>query len=198
MKGKTLKMILASIMVLTLGMPCFAATSKTINVTAFVPTISGGLNVTISKIRSSDDFWEQSGPTLPIDFGTLTLDTTYNVFRATYYYAVDVGVNDNTGTIWTVTHTRNSFKKDASNNLDTNVNVTFMKQTSSTSGSQLLKVSYASSNNVAYTKTQLLGGWLRIYYGIGTGSGDASGVLPIGLDKPTGTYSGSVVITLTP
>jgi hypothetical protein len=76
-----------------------------------------------------------------------------------------------------------------------------MKQTSSTVATQLQKVSYGNSNNVAYTKAQLSGGWLRIYYGVGTGDPadpDAPGVTPIGLDTAAGTYNGSITITLTP
>jgi len=39
-------------------------------------------------------------------------------------------------------------------------------------------------------------GWLRIYYGIGTGSGDVTGVTPVTLAQPVDTYSGSVTLTL--
>lgn len=202
MKSLTARMILITMMVFCLSSLSFAAQSKTITVTAAVPTISGGLNVTVSKIQASDGTWLVSDPDLSIDFGTLTRDTTFNIFKSLYYYAVDIGVTDNTGTVWTITHTRNSIQKDAINNLDGNVNVTFMQQTNSSTATQLQKLSFANSNNVAYTKTQLGSGWLRIYYGIGTGatgaSGDAPGVTPIGVDKPAGTYTGSVVITLTP
>jgi hypothetical protein len=83
--------------------------------------------------------------------------------------------------------------------------VTFVKQTSSTVGTELQKVSFGDSQNIAYTKAQLAGGWLRIYYGVGTGEvdsvtklgKDAPGVTPIGLDTPAGTYTGSVTLTLT-
>lgn len=172
-----------------------AATNRTINVKATIASVSGGLNVAISKVVG-DVFTPDSA----INFGTLTFDSTYRIFRPSdgRYYAVDIGVMDNTGTAWTLTHTRTSFKKDDTNNLDNNVNVTFMKQTSDTTGTQLRRVSFANSNNVSYTKSQLAGGWLRIYYGIASGKGDASGVTPIGLDKPAGTYAGTVTITLTP
>jgi len=197
MKNNMLKIMLVSVMVLALAVPCFAGATKTISVTATIPTIASMLNVTVSKVRASDDYWEQSGD-IPINFGTLTYDTTWGVFRAAYYYAVDVGVTDTSGTIWSLTHTRTNLQKDATNNLNNNVNVTFMKQLTSSSATQLSKVSYTNSNNVAYNKTQLSGGWLRIYYGIGTGSGDAPGVLPITADNVAGTYTGSVTITLSP
>ena len=176
----------------------WAATSQTVNVNAAVPTISGGLTVTVSKVIGTT-----MTPDTAINFGTLVRDTVNNIFKPAdgRYYAVDVGVVDNSGTVWTLTHTRSSFKKDATNNLDSNVNVSFMKQTSSTVGVQDRYLSFNNSNNVAYTKTQLVPGWLRINYGIGTGNTsapDAPGVTPIGLDKPAGTYTGSITITLTP
>jgi hypothetical protein len=176
----------------------WAAASQTVNVNAVVPTVSGGLTVTVSKVIGTTLTTDTA-----INFGTLALDATTNIFKPAdgRYYAVDVGVKDNSGTIWTITHTRNSFKKDATNNLDSNVNVSFVKQTSASVGTVLQKVSFNNSNNVAYTKTQLSGGWLRLYYGIASGDPakpDATGVTPIGLDKPAGTYAGSVTITLTP
>ena len=176
----------------------WAGTSQTVNVNASIPTISGGLTVTVSKVIGTT--WTTD---TAINFGTLALDSVNNIFAPVdkRYYSVDVGVVDNSGTVWTITHTRSSFKKDATNNLDSNVNVTFVKQTSASVGTDLKKVSFNDSNNVAYTKTQLSGGWLRLYYGIGTGNPakpDATGVLPIGLDKPAGAYAGSVTITLTP
>ncbi|MDD2751617.1 MAG: hypothetical protein PHN59_00600 [Candidatus Omnitrophica bacterium] len=198
MRKKYLRLIVMAIMVLGISSACFAAASKSITVMASIPGVSSALDVTVSQVNASNDVFLQSGPNLPIDFGTLALDPVNSIFTSQFYYAVDLGVNTNTGSAWTLTHTANSIQKDATNNLDSNVNVTFVKQTSSSNGSVLQKVSYANSNNVAYTSTQLTGGWLRLYYGIGTGSGDASGVTPIGANKPSGTYAGTVLITLTP
>ncbi|MFA4993664.1 MAG: hypothetical protein WC571_06855 [Candidatus Omnitrophota bacterium] len=173
----------------------WAAASRTVSVNATVPTMTGGLTVTVSKVTGT--VWTTAST---ISFGTLTWDTVNNIFLPASYYAVDVGVTDNSGTVWTLTHTRVSLQKDATNNLNGKVNVSFNKQTSSSVGTELAKYSYANSQNIAYTKTQLSGGWLRIYYGIGTGQAgkDATGVTPIGMDTPAGTYTGSVTITLTP
>jgi len=198
MRRKYVGLMLVAMLVLGLSTACFAAASKSITVMASIPGVSSALDVTVSQVNASNNVFLQSGPNLPVDFGTLTLDPVNSIFTSQFYYAVDIGVNTNTGTSWTLTHTANSIQKDATNNLDSNVNVTFAKQTSSSVGTVLQKVSYANSNNVAYTSSQLTGGWLRLYYGIGTGSGDASGVTPIGANKAAGTYTGSVVITLTP
>jgi len=173
----------------------WAASSQTVNVNATVPTMTGGLSVTVSKVIGTA--WT---PATSVSFGTLVWDTVNHIFLPASYYAVDIGVTDNSGTAWTITHTRTSLAGNGSN-LDSKVNVSFNKQTSSTVGTELQKVSYGNSQSIAYTKAQLSGGWLRIYYGVGTGDPtkpDATGVTPIGLDTPAGTYNGTVTITLTP
>ncbi|MFH0855980.1 MAG: hypothetical protein V1869_05710 [Candidatus Omnitrophota bacterium] len=190
MKKMLICMVLAAVAFCATS--AWASTSTTVTVNAVVPVKSGGLTVDINKVTG--DVWTTASS---INFGTLTWDNTNKIFTAASYYAVDIGVLDNTGTVWTVTHTRKSLAS-GTNNLDSKVNVSFNKQVTKTSSTVLKKVSFANSNSVAYTKTQLSGGWLRIYYGIGTGSGDATGVTPIGLDTLAGTYTGSVTITLTP
>jgi opacity protein-like surface antigen len=176
-----------------------------ITVNATVPTVTGGLSVVVSKVIGTD-----FTPATSMSFGTLVLDPDNHIFIPAdkSYYAVDIGVSDNTGTDWRVTQARASMVRPAGGNIDNKVNVTFVKQTSSTVGTELKKVSFNASNATVYTKTQLAGGWLRIYYGIGTGGTvgnvpggtplDASDVTPIGLDTPAGTYTGSVTITLAP
>ncbi len=173
----------------------WAATSQTVNINASVPLLAGSLSVGVSKITGST--WTSA---TSISFGTLTWNTTNHIFLADSYFAVDIGVVDNSGTAWTITHTRTSLAGNGSN-LDNKVNVSFNKQTDSTHATELQKVSYGNSQSVAYTKAQLAGGWLRIYYGVGTGDPakpDAAGVTPIGIDTPAGTYNGTVTITLTP
>jgi len=198
MRTTTLRGILALAMVLVLASTGFAGASKTIDVSAHVPTIGGGFNVNVSRIRASDDGWELTDPNLPIDFQTLVYDNVNGVFGANYYYAVDVGVMDNSGAPWMVTHTRNSVALDAFNNLDNNINVTFTKESTTAPSVNLQMASYANSQNISFMKSQLTGGWLRVYYGIATGLNDAPGALPIDATKPTGIYQGSVTITLTP
>ena len=185
-------------MVLAVAVFCatnaWAAASQTVSVNATVPTMTGGLSVTVSQVTGT--VWTTASS---ISFGTLIWDSINKIFLPASYYAVDIGVTDNSGAAWTVTHTRVSLAGQGTN-LDGKVNVSFNKQTSSSVGTELAKYSFANSQNIAYTKTQLTGGWLRIYYGVGTGEAgkDATGVTPIGLDTPSGTYAGSVTITLTP
>jgi len=184
-------------------------TVQTLAVTATVNTVNDGLSLGLNKVvpAAGGDTWTPVPITSGMAFGTLTLDPDYKIFKAANYFAVDVGVLDNSGSTWTLTHTVQSVKKDATNNLDSNINVTFVKQKTNTTYDDLTggKVTFAGSNNKAYTKTQLTGGWLRIYYGIATGNTDSTkgvvdnpGATPITLEKPAGTYTGSVTITLAP
>jgi hypothetical protein len=172
-----------------------AASSQTVTVNATVPTKAGGLSVKVSKVVG--DVWTTAST---ISFGTLTWDPTNKIFAPDCYYAVDVSVEDNSGTAWTLTHTRAALAN-GSNNVNNKVNVSFMKKTLTGTETVDKLLSYTDSQNVNYTKTALGAGWLRIYYGIGMGNTakpDATGVTPIGLDTPAGTYTGSVTITLTP
>lgn len=171
------------------------AASQTVNVNATVPAVTGGLNVVVSKIVG--DVWT---PATSMAFGTLVWNATNKIFLPPMYYAIDVGVTDNTGSAWTVTHTRTNLAG-GTTNINNKVNVSFVKQTGDITFTPLQKVSYGNSNSIVYTKAALAGGWLRVYYGIGTGDPakpDALGVTPIGLDTPAATYSGSITITLAP
>ncbi len=149
------------------------------------------LKVAITKINNSS--WEE---TSEINFGKLTYDETYRIFRAGYYFAVDVGVISNDEN-WVITHTVTPITNGI-DTLDNNINVVFVK-CSPSKEVEINKCSFRNSNSFSLNKLQLQGGWLRIYYGIATGSGeDATGVTPITMDKTGGTYSGTITITLTP
>lgn len=185
------KALACLVLVLGLVSASFAAVSQTVVVNATIPSVNT-LTVTVSKVVGTTWTTQTS-----INFGTLVLDPVNNIFKTSdaSYYAVDVGVNSNAA--WTITHTRTSVISGA-NNLDGNINVSFIQQ-NATTGVDLSKVSFANSNNVAYTKAAIgTGNWLRIYYGLGTGLGDNTGVTPIDINKPTGAYTGSVTLTLTP
>lgn len=192
MTRNLLRCIAVAVILLGAVSASFAADTKTVTVKAVIPQ-QNGLSVSISKIVTPGDTWFPGQAS--VDFGTLTFDTTFNIFRASSYYAVDVGINSNAAN-WTVTHTPNTISSGAAN-LDGNVNVSFMKQINDTTATELSKVSFANSS-ASFTKAQLSGAWLRVYYGIASGAGDNPGVTPVAMDKPFGTYQGSVVLTLTP
>jgi len=180
---------------------CLAGPTKTIPVQANIPVIAGGLNVNVSKISANGDVWLDSSPNLPIDFGTLVYEPINGEFYAPYYYAVDIGLTDNTGNNWLITHNSNSVLslQNPAHNLDNNISVSFVRETRG-AATVLQKCSYQNSNNVSYSKEQIpQGTWLRVYYGVGPGdSYGETGVLPVTADKPSGQYSGSATITVTP
>jgi hypothetical protein len=183
------------VLLLSLVSISWAGDTKNVDVKAYIPP-QNGLTVTVSKVVGTT--WTTASS---IDFGNLAYDTVNKIFTTAdgSYYAVDVGCNSNAPD-WTITHTVTSLVN-GSENLDYNVNVTFMKQTSSTAGTQIGSVtSYAASNNKAFTKSQLTGGWLRVYYGIATGdtAKDGADVTPVGATKTYGNYQGRVTFTLTP
>jgi len=179
------------IMIFGVASLCHAATTQNVTVKANIPQMNS-LSVTVSRITASNDDWNSA---TSMDFGTLNFDNVNHIFRSNYYYAIDVGANTNAAN-WTLTHTRSSITN-GSANLNDKVNVSFVKQINDTTDIPLDKLSYQNSHNKSYSKANLSGGWLRIYYGLGTGLDDAPGVTPIGSDTPYGNYQGSVTLTLT-
>ncbi len=221
MLRKLIALMIVAVLVGVLSPSAFAiVNTQNINIFASIPSTANGLDVQIRKVTpgaqascsvpAAPDVWDPT-PLTEMRFGTLTFDNTNKIFKGSHYFAVDVGVNDNTGTEWTIAHTiLQNIQKDTTNNLNSNFNVTFMRQTvANPTGTQLAKVSFGESGTISYSKTQLkeglTQGWLRIYYGIGTGNkavdqcpDDATNVVPIGMDKPYGDYAGAVTLTLTP
>ena len=187
-----------------------AATSAIVDVKAVVPTLTSGLTVTINKIvGGTGGAWSTA---TSVDFSTLTLDPVNHIFTTGnpgFYYAVDAAVTDNSGNDWSITHARSSLKS-GTNNLDGNVNVSFCSVHkvvgAADSDTLMSKVSYNDSNSKVFHKSALntaggtgvTGSWLRVYYGLGMGDPakpDATGVTPIGADKPAGSYAGQVTLT---
>lgn len=196
-------LISAGVFVIGLGLSvaCFANPVQ-VDIEATIPQING-LSVTISPVDAETDIW--GAPVSSVDFGTLSLDGTYQIFRASNYFAVDVGLNSNAAN-WQISHVPTSvIGTEASNsgyNLDDNINVDFVKQQWTEGGDYesgvLANKSFAASN-VTYSKSNFATGeWLRIYYGLASGEGDNSGVNVITPDsKPYGKYAGWATLTLT-
>jgi hypothetical protein len=190
---KMLTLVTTIVIAILIASVSFAGDVKTVNVSATIPT-QNTLSVAISKVIGTT-FTTASA----VNFGNLVLDTTNNLFKTSdnSYYVVDVGINSNASS-WTVTHTISAIANGAVN-LNNNVNVVFTNQQNSTTGVQLAKLSYASSAGKVINKTDITtGGWLRLTYGLATGSGDATGVVIIPATQAAGTYAGVVTLTLAP
>ena len=163
--------------------------SQSFKVTLRIPQMHT-LKVKVIKIENDD--WQEVSE---INFGRLVYDKIHHIFRANCFYAVDVLVLSNLEN-WTLTHTTSSVTNGI-DNLDNNINVVFVKCTKD-SEVELNKCSFKNSNSFSVTKTQLGKSWLRIYYGIATGAGDADDVEVITMNKSPGTYTGTITLTLTP
>lgn len=191
MYRNNLKVIGCFLFVLALIPVCFAADVQVLTPKAVIPAASA-LSVNVSKVTGTA--WS---PAASIDFANLVFDAQNNIFMGSCYYAVDVGITSNAAN-WQVKHETTSIVNGAEK-LDENINVVFMKQLTDRDAIELLKVNFAESNGTVFSKSQLTGGWLRIYYGIATGEvgKDAPNAKPVGPLKTVGNYQGTVKITLT-
>ncbi len=160
-----------------------------IPISATIPPIST-LRISVSKIE--DDDWQPAGS---VDFGNITYDPSLGIFLGKSYYAIDVGIISNQPP-WVVTHTTSSVTN-GRDNLDNNINVAFVKQ-SGADQDPISTATFQDSNGTSFNNAIIDSeSWLRIYYGIATGRNDAPGAAPITVSKSSGTYTGSVTLTLT-
>lgn len=196
MKKKLFLVLIACVMTIGVVTLSFAATN--IRIAASVGE-THQMNVALNKVIGSSWTSVSDLAGVGMDFGSLTKGAD-NVFRSDAYFVVDAPVISNRPT-WFITHTRTDFAKDATNNLNGNVNVKFVKVDNTTNAETQLSggyVSYASSNSKVVNSSDITNSRLRIYYSIAGGSGDASGVTVITTAKPSGSYSGTVTLTLSP
>jgi len=170
----------------------FCADSSSVEISSYIP-LQSSLTVNISKVENNT--WT---PATGLEFGNLIYDETNKIFTASAYFAVDVEILAN-GSTWSVVHNCTSISNGV-DNLDNNINVSFVHQKDKDTGEEIEKLSYALSNGKALSKSKFPGGgWLRIYYGVFTGetTKDAPGVTPIVSGNTSGTYKGNINLTLT-
>ena len=169
------------------------ATTEIYQLQATIPPQTS-MDVSISKVVGAN-----LTSTSAVDFDSLVMDNTHNMFKSANgsSYCIDVDVNSN-ALSWTLIHAVTSMTN-GNANLDNKINVTFMNQQTSTTASQIAKVSYSASNGIAINKSQISNsGWLRIYYGLATGSGDGAGTSVIPVTQAKGVYGGTITLTLAP
>ena len=147
------------------------------------------LRLVISRVNP-DNSWSKEEE---IDFGRLEFDEKYRIFRSRVYFVMDVGIACNSGD-WKLIYEATPLVSSNGGDLSNHINVTFC---SIEGGSERVidRVAYSDSHK-EFSRTQLEGRWLRVYYGIATGLNDAPGVTPISLDQPAGRYQGAVVVSL--
>lgn len=178
---------------------CFAQATS-IRIAASIGATSQ-MNVVLNKVVGS--VWTTISDLVGqgMDFGTL-IQGADNVFRSNSYFVIDAPVVSNSAA-WTITHTASDFAKDASNNLNSNTNVKFVKVDNVTNAEAPLAsnsyISYLTAKTrAAISQSELTGGRLRIYYSIAGGAGDAPGVSVITTATSPGAYQGTVTLTFSP
>ena len=170
--------------------------TRDVIIKAIVPETQG-LNVVVSRVHKEgdDEVWEHVSE---ICFDDLSYNTEYHIFLPQHWYVIDVGVNSNASN-WTISYTATSIVGPNGYKLDNHINVVVLKQTEKNGYTLLKKCTYGEMLSASFDRSQLLGGWLRIYYGISTGDEeiDPPNAEPITVDVPAGTYTGTITITLT-
>lgn len=192
-------LVAAFIFVLVLGVASLGlAQVENVRIAANVGEVHQ-MNLTLNKVVGTTWTIISDRTGIGMDFGSLTKGGD-DIFRSDAYFILDAPVTSNK-TSWTITHTRTDFAKDATNNLNANTNVKLVKVDNTTSAETTLVggyVSYQNSNNKIVNSSDLTGARLRIYYSLAGGTGDASGVSTITPAKPSGNYTGTVTLTLSP
>ncbi len=170
--------------------------SRSVIIKAIVPSMQG-LDIAVSRVHmeGNDEKWE---PASEICFDDLAYNTEYHIFLPQHWYVVDVAVNSNSSN-WTISYSATNIIGPNGYNLNNHINVVVLKQTEKNGYTLLRKCTYGEMLNTSFDRSQILGGWLRIYYGIATGDDtiDPPNAKPITTDVPSGTYTGTITITLT-
>src|SRR5512135_810397 len=99
-----IRIIVCMIMVLSVATVASAAQTNNITVKAVIPTLQG-MNVTVSKVVGTT--WTTLTSNTLMDLGTLTFNSTLGIYTAGQYFAVDVGILNNSGA-WSIQHTPSS------------------------------------------------------------------------------------------
>lgn len=192
-------LLIAAVLGLLFGAVSFSFAATDIRIAASIGEVHQ-MNVALNRINGST--WTPITDLVGqgMDFGTLTKGSD-NIFRTTIYYVVDAPVFSNRAS-WTITHTASDFASGV-NNLNNNVNVKFVKVDNVNSAETALASNSFISYQAAKTRppilsSELIGGRLRVYYSIAGGSGDAPGVSVITTSSASGSYFGTVTLTLSP
>jgi hypothetical protein len=192
---KLLMVILA--LALVFGMSPLGMAAQNIKITATVGELHQ-MNVSLLRVTAGGQTPITDLAGTGMDFGQLTKNAS-NYLISDAFFIVDAPVTTNHAS-WNIAHTATDFAS-GGNTLNGNVNVTFVKVNNATSDETQLSggyVSYNTAKSKTILSTDIGNGFrLRIYYGIpNTNTGNAGGVAPIPMSQATGTYVGTVTLTL--
>ncbi len=194
-----LKKLLMAILVLALvfGMSPLGMAAQNIRIAASIGELHQ-MTVGLLKVTAGGPTPVSDMVGTGMDFGLLTKNAS-NYLVSDAFFIVDASVVSNHSS-WNIAHAATDFASNG-NNLNGHVNVTFVKVNNATNDETQLSggyVSYDTAKSKTILNTDLGAGFrLRIYYGIPiTNTGNASGVTPIPMSQATGTYVGTITLTL--
>lgn len=190
-----------------IGGMVFAASTVNVTVRAVVPS---SLDLTTS-IRSAppggDPYGPGSADATSLDFGTLTFDTTNNIWVASKYFSVFL-IASTSGRAYTLQQTNNGVVSTGTNNLNSNLIMTPDYQSADQlggspqglmpAGDSLGSASLSlGTNRIIYNGVAGQTRIVRAYYGIATGAaGEPTGAQPVTTNQPAGTYTGTIIFSV--
>jgi hypothetical protein len=201
-----LSLILGSLFLLSQA--AMAQTTDTLTVSATIPDASG-LQLTVTPVNASSGVAGTSSTTATtIPFGTLTFNTTNNIYEPTDYYTVAIGATGGAGTpTVNVTYTEGNNPNNpgtSTNGLGTKATATFLTvasngaQTVSSLGKKRL---IDLTGTAGAMGTPPSGSYEQVDVGIWTGSttapADPTNGQPFSNTDVAGTYTGTLTFTAT-
>ena len=206
MKIRVLFVCFAVALALCAGGMAFAATTVNVAVKAVVPSSLALTSSIRSAAPGQDPFGPGSADATTIDFGTLTFDTTNNIWVASKYFAVFL-IATTSGRPYVIQQTNSGIASGASN-LNANMLMTPDYQSADKLGTTAqglipagdsvgpATLSFGTNKHI-YDSTSGLSRIVRAYYGLATGApGEPTGSAPITTNKLSGTYSGSITFSV--
>lgn len=182
------------------------AQSQPFTVQANVPAATSA-SFSVSKVIPGTPETFVPTATTNLDFGTLTLDTTNNIFVPAHFWVIDVGANGAGSPDIAVTYTDTANPNGALNNgtgLGRRGTISYAEVVTNADLSQTVNLIRGESLSQANTsggvnETAFDNGFLRVSVGVATGDpalqeGNATPFTA--LDNP-GNYSGTVTLTAT-
>lgn len=187
--------------------PAYAASTASVTVRAVVPSTLDLSYWIRSAPPGGDPYGPGSADATSIDYGTLTFDTTNNIWVASSYYTVFL-LPSTSGRAYTLQQTNAGIVSTGGSNLNSNLIMTpdyisndtigGIAQGLMPAGDSLgpAALSYGT-NKVIYNGNSGESRIIRSYYGLATGAaGEPTGALPITTSKQAGTYTGTVTFSV--
>jgi len=182
--------------------------STTFTVSATVPTATS-VSIVVDSINSTTNvFTTLPAGTTALSFDPMTFNATNNIYIPNVYYALNLSVAGGAGyPDTTFTYTEGNNPNGSNSGFGYKSTATFDKEVVGTNGATTetllsqgkMRLIDLSGTHVAYT--EIIGGYLRVYLGVWTGStvapADPTNGQPFSNGDAAGLYTGSLLVTST-